>query len=384
MFLRWFSLLTFGLVTLALAQDGPVITIKKGDRIDIAVQTIGGGDGATVTSVLKNDLGVTDAFDVVSGGQAAFSIGGSSSGGSMQGTVTDAGGRTVINNTYSGSAREKAHRFADDVVETLTGRKGFASSKIALVGARSGRKEIYVADYDGANVQQLTRDGKISVSPSISPNGRQIAYTGYQSGYPDIYLIDLASGRRDRVVKFPGTNSGASFSPNGSEIAATLSKDGNPEIYVMSAGGGGARRVTRSPGADASPTWSPDGGELIYTSDAGGSPQLYRTSTRGGGARRLSTGQSYCTEPSWSPDGSKVAFNVRGGGGFQIAVLDLKGGGTRVLETGGNAEDPAWGADSRHLIYSSGSAIYLIDSVSGRKTKVIDGLGKVSEPSWSR
>ncbi len=379
----WISLFTLAFAALVHAQDEPVITIKKGDRIDLAISSIGGSDGAAIASVLKNDLAVTGLFNLVSGGQAAFTASGSSSG-ALQGSVTDTGGRTVVSSSYSGSARDRAHQFADDIVETLTGKRGFARSKIAFVAARSGRKEIYVADYDGANVQQLTRDGKISVSPSISPDGRRIAYTGYQSGYPDIYVIDLASGRRERVVKFPGTNSGAAFSPDGSSIAATVSKDGNPEIYVMSASGGGARRITKSPGADSSPTWSPDGGELIYTSDTGGAPQLYRASARGGSAQRISAGYSYTTEPSWAPDGRKVAFNVRGGGGFQIAVLDLNGGGARVLETGGNAEDPAWGADSRHLIYSSGSAIYLLDANTGTKTKVIDGLGKVSEPSWSR
>ena len=126
-------------------------------------------------------------------------------------------------------ARENAHRFADDIVETLTGNKGFSTSKIAFIATRSGKKEVYVGDYDGTNVRQLTHDGVISVHPSISPDGRRIAYTGYQSGYPDVYVIDLASGARNRIVNFPGTNSGAAFSPDGGRIAFSVSKDGNPE-----------------------------------------------------------------------------------------------------------------------------------------------------------
>ena len=157
--------------------------------------------------------------------------------------MTDQRGSVVLQKSCSGGPRLAAHRFADDIVETLTGHKGIASSRIAFVSTRSGRKEIYTADYDGANVRQLTHDNSISVAPALAPNGSKLAYTGYQSGYADIYLIDLGSVLA-AASQVSGTNSGAAFSPNGGQIACTLSKDGNPELYVIGAGGGGARRLT--------------------------------------------------------------------------------------------------------------------------------------------
>ena len=80
-------------------------------------------------------------------------------------------------------------------------------------------------------------------------------------------------------------------------------------------------------------------------------------------------------------DGKKVAFNVRGGCEFEVAVLDLNGGGTRIISAG---ENPVWGGDSRHFMFTEGGGLYLLDTVTSRKSKVLDGLGKITEPSWSR
>ncbi|MEO8206635.1 MAG: biopolymer transporter Tol [Chthoniobacterales bacterium] len=366
-----------------IAEETPTITIRKGEGVNLSLQSIAGADGAALTKILKNDLELAGWFSMVDAGKGGYVVSGSSAGGILEGKVVDRGNSVVLSKTYRGSVRDNAHRFTNDIVETLTGNKGMATSKIAFVSTHSGKKEIYMADYDGANVNQLTRDGVISVSPALSPDARRLAYTGYQSGYADIYVIDLGSGARNRVVKFPGTNSGAAFSPDGNRIAAMVSKDGNPELYVIGANGMGAHRLSHSRGAESSPSWSPDGKEIVYSSDDGGSPQLYRIDSGGGTPRRLQTGHGYCTEPSWSADGKRIAFNIRSGGSFAIAVLDLQNGSTKIVSSG-NAEDPAWGPDSRHVLYSNGSGLILLDVPTGRTTNIVSGLGKVTEPTWSR
>src|SRR6185295_6224517 len=161
------------------AEEPPTITVSKGDKISLTVSSLTGGEGAAATKVLTNDLALSGYFTLT--GSAAYTARGSASGGSLQGQVVDHSGSTVLSKSYSGSARENAHRFANDIIDTLTGNKGLATSKIAFIATRSGKKEVYVADYDGSNARQMTHDGVISVHPSISPDGRRIAYTGYQS-----------------------------------------------------------------------------------------------------------------------------------------------------------------------------------------------------------
>lgn len=368
----------------AFAAATPTITISGNGSIALAIGSIGGPDGALIAKTVQSDLALSGFFSFADAGSASMIVNGSSSGASLQGKVVDRGGGNVLMRTYQGDAKAKAHAFANDIIETLTGTKGMAGSKIAFIANRGGRKELYIADYDGANVRQLTQDGTISAAPALSPDGRRIAYTSYLKGYADVYLIELGSGARQRIVKFPGTNSGAAFSPDGDRIACTVSRDGNPELYTLDTGGGSARRLTHTPGVESSPTWSPDGREIIYSSDDGGPPQLYRISASGGSGRRLSTGHGYCTKPNWSPDGKKVAFNVRDSGSFQVAVLDLSGGSVRVVTGGDEARDPVWGPDSRHLLFTQSGSLMMLDTQTSRKVSVAGGLGSISEPSWTR
>ncbi len=366
------------------AAEPPTITVSKSDTIALAVQPLGGGEGAAATRILQNDLALSGYFSLTQANSAAFIASGALSGGALDGKVTDHSGKTAVAKSYEGSGRARVHAFADDIIETLTGNRGFAGGKIAFVGTASGRKEIFLADSDGSGRQQLTHDNGISVGPRISPDGRELVYTGYQSGYADVYKIDLGSGSRQRILKYPGTNTGAVFSPDGRRLAVTLSKDGTTEIYVTGADGGGAHRLTHSPGVKSCPTWSPDGDEIIYSAQEGGSPHLFRISSSGGSGREVPAGHAYCTEPNWSPDGKKVAFNVREGGVFQVAVLDLGSGSSRIVTSGGDAEGPSWGADSRHLVFAQGGAVCMEDTQTGKKTRLVEGLGRISEPSWSR
>ena len=375
-------LLTFS-VGSALAQNSnsPVITIRKGTAVVIDVKEIGGSAGANATAVLKNDIELSGVLSLGDSASATIAVSGTAPGSGFSGQASEKAGSVVLQKSYSGDTRRAVHQFINDLVETVAGQKGIATSRIAFVANRTGHKEIYVADYDGANAVQLTHDNVISVSPNLSPDGRKLAYTGYQSGYADIYLIDLASGARNRIIKYPGTNTGPSISAGDSQIACTMSKDGNPDIYVTGINGDSPRRVTRTHATNSGPTWSPNGSELIYSSDERGGPQLYRISAGGGSGRLISTGFGYCTEPNWSPDGKKVCYNVRSGGSFEVAMTDLESGATKIVT--GEGERPAWGPDSRHVIFARGSGLFIIDTVSGKEARIIGDLGRISEPTWS-
>ena len=73
----------------------------------------------------------------------------------------------VLGKQYGGeatadSARQIAHRFADEIIERLGGVPRIAETKIFYAsGQAGGNKEIWEMDYDGMNEHQLTHLGTI-------------------------------------------------------------------------------------------------------------------------------------------------------------------------------------------------------------------------------
>lgn len=273
------------------------------------------------------------------------------------------------------SARNALLRAADVAVEKTNGLglKGYFTAKIAFIGERTGKKEIYVSDLFFGEVKQITRDNAQALGPRWAPDGSKLLYTSYyKSGFPDIFQIDLNSYQRTTFVSFKGTNSGARYSPNGSQVAMVLSGEGNAEIYVSDANGKRVSRRTRTDAVEASPCFSPDGGRIVFTSDAAGGPQLYIIPVGGGSMQRVATNISgYCAEPDWSrASPNKIAFTARIGRGYQIAVHDFsKGKSEQASNAPFDGVEPSWLPDGRHLVYTARdrttSRICILDTESG-------------------
>jgi TolB protein len=92
--------------------------------------------------------------------------------------VTTAGSPPVLTRQYNEQASEDmartlAHRFADEIIARLGGGvNGICETRIYFVSNRTGSKEIWVMDYDGANQHAVTHLGTVSMSPRISPDDR--------------------------------------------------------------------------------------------------------------------------------------------------------------------------------------------------------------------
>jgi TolB protein len=301
--------------------------------------------------------------------------------------------RQIGGKRYQGTRRDvrrMANRFADEILRILTGERGPFDTRIAFVSTRAGRsKEVYEMGFDGEEIRQLTRNGTINLSPSWSPDGRDLLFTSYRDGRPKLYEMDLASGRERVLLSGPGLTNGGRFSPNGDLIAASREESkGNSEIVVIDGGGDIVRRLAAHGGIDVSPTWSPDGRQVAFCSTRGGSPQIYATDASGGSVRRITYSGSYNTSPAWSPRGDKIVYTGRVGGRFQIFVVPASGGEAQQLTaSAGDNIDPAWSPDGRYILFSStrggSSQLYMMDERGQKQRQLIRGPGGDTSPAWS-
>ena len=107
------------------------------------------------------------------------------------------GGRTY--EASSGKIREAAHRFSNIIMKELTGIDGFFTSKIAVViGNR--KRNLFLMDYDGKNLRQITNHNSLLLSPDCSHDGRKIVFNSDKIWDQDLYILDLIPRLREKKV----------------------------------------------------------------------------------------------------------------------------------------------------------------------------------------
>jgi len=245
-------------------------------------------------------------------------LGASANGMTVQGWLYDVKNVTspqVLGKQYqdaasSDAARLIAHKFADEIIFRLGGGiAGIAESKVYFVSNRSGHKEIWAMDYDGANQHAVTHLNAISLSPRVSPDGSRIAFSSLTKTGWEILMYSLELNRVVAFPRFGGTNLSPAWSADGTKLAFSSSRSGDPEIYTADSSGTNLKRLTSFKGPDVSPAWNrKTSAQIAWVSGRTGLPQIYIMDQDGANIQRLTDG-GYSISPSWSPPGDLLSFS---------------------------------------------------------------------------
>jgi len=317
--------------------------------------------------------------------------------------------QSVFGKEYTGgvgNARLYAHTISDELHQQQRGFRGVARTKLAFSSDRDGErvvgtvekrdvKEIYIADYDGANPRRITVNRGLNIFPVWTPDSRGILYTSYRRGYPDLFLSLIYQGvlqeptlshQSDAQGNRPQNTLGM-VSPDGTRIVFSSSREGNSEIYVMSRDGSNVFRLTNNRAADITPTWNPQSTRIAFTSDRTGAPQIWLIDADGTNLQKL-TSEPYADRATWSPLGTEIAYAARTGPGNDIKVMDLAARQVRQLTFGeGTNESPVFAPNGRHLAFQSSRAgkmqIFTI-ARDGKDVRPLTRVGNNFTPNWSQ
>ena len=303
-------------------------------------------------------------------------------------------GKQYQDSATADAARVIAHKFADEIIFRLGGGiPGVAESQIYFVSSRTGHKEIWVMDYDGANQRQITHLNSISLSPRISPDGSRLAFSSVTKSGWEILVYSMDLNRLVSFPKFGGTNLSPAWTSDGTKLAFSSSQSGDPEIYTIDQSGGNLTRVTSFKGPDVSPVWNrKTNAQIAWVSGRTGLPQIYTMGADGTDVQRL-TDQGYAVSPAWSPNGQFLAFawirryGPGAPGASDIYLMDVASKQwVQLTHDGGRNDFPSWAPDGRHIVFQSsrsgGEQIWEM-LADGSNPKQLTSTGSNTQPNWS-
>lgn len=291
------------------------------------------------------------------------------------------GAEPTLKRNYSGPAsdlRKFMHQFANEVVKVLTGEPGVFDSRITFARREGpGRKDVFVSDFDGANLGRVSGGRGVSMLPNFGPGG-----IWYSVLTPEGMFITRAGTGDKPIVRGSGLNMGVTAC--GNRVVFSSSRDGNSEIYSANPDGSDVRRLTNDPGIDVSPACGPNG-QIAFVSNRHGTPQIWVMDSNGGGQKRVTYRGEYNQTPAWCPDPKKqlIAFTGREGG-LDVFTLNLATGQyTRLTQAQGINKDPAFSPDCRMVAFaSSRGGIYISNPQGLNQIRVVSGAAETVR--WSR
>jgi len=219
-----------------------------------------------------------------------------------------------------------------------------------------GQRRIHLLDLETANEKIVSPASGAAWNAAFHPNGKQITYTLQGESDSQVYVADQ-NGDNPQQLTFEAQYAyHPSFSPDGKHIV--YSRQSERQLIMMNADGTGARVIADSPSYDAFPVFFADGKRILFHSrrleSAEGDPGIFIVHINTGAV--VHTGL-YGTYAYPSPDGSKIVLagkrNADADRDIMIADIHDPSTLTPLTEGGGYDGHPSFTPNGKHIVFVS-------------------------------
>jgi serine/threonine protein kinase/Tol biopolymer transport system component len=235
--------------------------------------------------------------------------------------------------------------------------------------------------------QLSTGTGNYDGSPGVdwTPDGRLI-FPSFSGGKIQLWMMAADGSGRKQVTQEGRFSLFPAVSPDGKYIVLGSDRAGDFNIWRVDAEGGNARQLTRGD-AGYQANISPDGKWVVYSGTKEGKERIMKVSMEGGEPVQVT--QRLGHAPVVSPDGKWIVFHMweESAKKYRQAVMPFEGG--EPVKIFDHVGDPAWARDSKGIIYrenQSGVDNLWLQPLDGGKPKQLTQFtsDQISFWAWSR
>ncbi len=200
---------------------------------------------------------------------------------------------------------------------------GGGYGQITFASDRTGIPQIWRANSDGSDLQQIINVPLGACQPDWSPDGKLLVFISpceeNRESYPgsSLYLASEDGNNIEQLPTVPGGDYDPAWSPDGKKIIFTSLRNGDwPQIFLMDISTKEVTQLSQPEFRDLQAIWSLDGNQIIFISTVNGPFQIWKMDIDGSNLERFSvSGGLKNTFPSLSPDGNFLVFTQSGGEG---------------------------------------------------------------------
>ena len=253
-------------------------------------------DGQTLAFTRWVETGITDVHLVPTGGGEPRRL--TSDNQAMNGVAWSDDGRVVVfSSNRGGNFNLWKISVSGGTPERLpTGQENSTAPAVSRLGDRLA----YVQDALDTNIWRVkvpsstgTRTSPIKfissthgdISPHFSSDGKQIVFASDRSGSREIWMCDSEGAKLVQLTFFGGPELGTPrWSPDNRSVVFDRAIEGHKDIYVLSPEGGSPRRLTTETSNEVRPSWSRDGRWIYFGSNRSREWQVWKMPAEGGQA----------------------------------------------------------------------------------------------------